>query len=778
MNKKESPIKRPGTLRSHARGAQIVSRSALALAVALAGSSIALAQDADDEIVLDTIKVKDRTIDTNPYAEEGAPYKARISGDKRRVKELAETPATISVLTQTQIQDSGKTDLREVLAAQPGISLGTGENGNAFGDRYVIRGHEARSDVFVDGLRDPGMTTRESFAVEQIEVTKGPSATFAGRGSSGGAVNSITKQASTDYDFTKLQAGLGTDNYYRLTLDANQRLNDDLAVRANLLTADEDVPDREPADRRRQGVALSTAWQATSKLNLLADYYYLNAKDSPDLGTYIDRASGKPVKRIPVYLQNEDFLNSQVQAFTLRAGYQFNDSVRLENAMRYGTTKNRYVVTGARGTSRDATDPDAPGAATVSLSTHQSWQDVEYFVDQANLFIDTELAGMRNQFVVGLEYSELSVVNGNYNISNTGATNCVLPGRGSNPPAGGYCIQDASGAWVGGINQLLNRSIAKAGKKNDYDVDTFSVSVMDTIDLSDSWTLHLGLRADRFDYSNITADRGAPTFTTWEYSDTLWNGNVGLVYTLNEQGNVYLNYSTATNINGGESDVGANCGYGGLCGSVGIVKDSKPEELENIELGTKWDLFNNKLLLTAAVFQITKDKVMESQSGFDYDTNGFLNSGENRVEGVEISAAGNITDDLSVVFGAALMNAKVRDSYDPANIGKTLANFADKSAYLQLRYQLTDAFAMGAAATYSSDVYTGQPDSAANENLGVPSYTVYDLFASYQVNDDLSLRLNVNNVTDKDYYFTAYRSGSFTYIGDARSAQLTVSYSF
>ncbi|MDY0008022.1 MAG: TonB-dependent receptor, partial [Spongiibacteraceae bacterium] len=336
----------------------------------------------------------------------------------------------------------------------------------------------------------------------------------------------------------------------------------------------------------------------------------------------------------------------------------------------------------------------------------------------------------------------------------------------------------ASGAWVGGINQLLNRSIAKAGKKNDYDVDTFSVSVMDTIDLSDSWTLHLGLRADRFDYSNITADRGAPTFTTWEYSDTLWNGNVGLVYTLNEQGNVYLNYSTATNINGGESDVGANCGYGGLCGSVGIVKDSKPEELENIELGTKWDLFNNKLLLTAAVFQITKDKVMESQSGFDYDTNGFLNSGENRVEGVEISAAGNITDDLSVVFGAALMNAKVRDSYDPANIGKTLANFADKSAYLQLRYQLTDAFAMGAAATYSSDVYTGQPDSAANENLGVPSYTVYDLFASYQVNDDLSLRLNVNNVTDKDYYFTAYRSGSFTYIGDARSAQLTVSYSF
>src|SRR5690606_32320141 len=154
-----------------------------------------------------------------------------------------------------------------VLAAQPGITLGTGENGNAFGDRYVIRGHEARSDVFVDGLRDPGMTTRESFAVEQIEITKGPSSTFAGRGSTGGAVNSITKQASTEYNFNKVQVGVGTDEYRRITLDSNLRVNDDIAVRANVLHAYEEVPDRGPADRERNGIALSGAFQVTSKLN-------------------------------------------------------------------------------------------------------------------------------------------------------------------------------------------------------------------------------------------------------------------------------------------------------------------------------------------------------------------------------------------------------------------------------------------------------------------------------------------------------------------------------
>lgn len=129
------------------------------------------------------------------------------------------------MLTKAQIEDSGYTDLREILDAQPGITLGTGENGNAFGDRYIIRGQEARSDVFVDGLRDPGMSIRESFATEQIEISKGPNSSFAGRGTSGGAVNSVTKQASTDYSYTRLSTGFGTDKHTRLTLDTNQVVN-------------------------------------------------------------------------------------------------------------------------------------------------------------------------------------------------------------------------------------------------------------------------------------------------------------------------------------------------------------------------------------------------------------------------------------------------------------------------------------------------------------------------------------------------------------------------
>jgi len=391
-----SNYKKPRTLRAKTFSNNLP-KTALALSLGtIVASSGAFAQENEETFNLDTLSIEDRTSDTNPYAEDGAPYKAKVSGDSRRVKELAETPQTITVLTQTQIQESGAADLRDILDAQPGITLGTGENGNAFGDRYVIRGHEARSDVFVDGLRDPGMTTRESFAVEQVEITKGPSSTFAGRGSSGGAINSITKQASAEYNFNKVQAGLGTDDYRRITLDSNIKVNEDIAFRANLLHGFEGVPDRDENERERDGIALSGLWQASDDFKVIADYYYLDALDKVDLGSFINRDTGEVYADIPSYVQDEDFVETSASTATLRLQYNFNENVYLENATRYGTTDNGYVVTGAGGTTRDESDP-LGAVPTISLSTHQGWQEVEYVANQINLFVDSEL-GHRSMY--------------------------------------------------------------------------------------------------------------------------------------------------------------------------------------------------------------------------------------------------------------------------------------------------------------------------------------------------------------------------------------------
>lgn len=739
-----------------------------------------------DEPALATVLVEERAIDTNPYAEVGSPYKARISGDARHVKPLAETPQTISVLTQAQMEDSGRSDLREVLQAQPGITLGTGENGNAFGDRYIIRGYEARSDVFVDGLRDPGMSIRESFVTEQVEISKGPSSTFAGRGTVGGAVNSISKQASSEHDFTRLKAGFGTDEFRRIELDANHVIDDTTAVRFNLLQAYENVPEREPADRARDGYAASLLLKPLDKLEVIADIYHLEAKDKPDLGTYIRPNGGAPVADLRPYLQDQDFLTSDMDVATLRLKYEFTDKLRLTNALRQGSADNGYVTTGARGTVRGANDP-ASGVDTVTLSTHQGWQQVDYLANQLNLFVDTDLAGMKHQFIAGVEFTDHAVLNGVYtNLNNPALQNCITGTTATTNNA--YCIVDANGAYIGNINSVMGRSIKKGNWDSDWNVKTWSLSLMDTVELTDRLNLFAGVRMDDFDYSNTIQDTTTLARTPYTYGDTLFNWNAGVIFEINDFGNVYASYSTASEINGGESDLGANCGYGGVCtiaASATLVRNSKPEKTGNIELGTKWNLVDDKLLLTAAIFQVTKDDVMEGTAN-SYATTGTLNSGRNRVEGLEIGLTGNLTEKLSTQFGAATMKAEVLASAaDPASVGRTLSNFADDSVFLQLRYQMVPSFAFGATATYSSERYAGQPDSAAawdnargTYSYTVPDYTVYDLFANWDVNKQTSLRLNVGNVTNEDYYLAAYRSGAFTYIGDRRSAKLTLAYSF
>lgn len=716
--------------------------------------------------------------DPNPNGEVGVPYKAKTSGDQRHTRPLAELPQTITVITQDAINDSGMAELRAILDGQPGITVGTGENGNAFGDRYVIRGQEARSDVFVDGLRDPGMTTRESFAIEQLEISKGPNSSFAGRGTSGGAINAITKQATTDYNFATVSTGVGTDDHLRVTADANQVFNENIAVRANIVYGDEDVPDRGPAFRQRKGVALSGLYTNTENFDLHLDYYGLHADENPDLGSFLigTLPNRKPAKNVPVYAQEQDFLKSDVDTGTARFEYRFNPAVRLSNLTRYGTSDNGYVMTGARFSSTGANNPGGI-YTTATLSTHQGWQDVEYLANQTNLFFNPTIAGREHAFVFGLEYTDHSVLNGIYKVTNSGQ-NCST---GNSASLNAWCAIGSDGRAVPGINNIMNRQIVKGTWDTDWNVKTTSLSVLDTFDLNDDWTLFAGLRGDHFNFDLLTQNTNTLAQAHYDYDDTLINGQFGLTRKVGDGGIVYISAATASDINGGESDVGTSSGYGGTVIFDGQVAGADPEQSVNLELGTKWNVLNDKLLMTAALFQTTKSDVME---GADYSAVGTFNTGKNRVRGVELGLTGNITERLTGQVGVTVMDSEVLESATANNVGKVLSNFADNSASAQLKYQFSDNFYAGGAVRYESERFAGQPDTAAGYNSDgqytqpVPAYTVADLFASYRVNPNLETRLNIGNVTNEDYYLAAYRSGSFLYKGDARTYRLTVIYDF
>ncbi len=783
------PMGAPISLRTAAAGRPspaVRTGLAVGLSTAMLMPAAALAADESDKArTLAPVNVEAQAIEPNPNAEPGVPYKARYSGDERHTRPIAETTQNITVLTRPQIEESGFSDLREILDAQPGITLGTGENGNAFGDRYIIRGQEARSDVFVDGLRDPGMTIRESFATEQVEITKGPNSSFAGRGTSGGAINSITKQASTDFDYTRLSTGVGTDRHTRVTLDANKVFSEKAAVRLNALYGYEEVPGRGPADRERRGLALSGLFKPTDKLSVVVDYYGLRARDNPDLGGFLvgSLPNRRPASNPPLYAQEQDFLSSDVDTLTGRIRYLFSADTRLTNITRVGRSVNGYVATGARASTTAAA---GPGGAydTISLSTHQGWQEVDYIANQTNLFLDRSIGGKRHEIILGLEFTDHKVLNGIYDVSNSGS-NCLVGGRGGASP--GWCITDASGALLPGIGTIMNRQIDKGRWDVDWNVRTVSVSAMDTVDLSDRWTAFGGLRYDHFSFDTRTQNSAFET-TRYEYSDGLANGHLGLSYKIRPDAQVYASFATASDINGGESDLGTSCGYGGICvdPANGVtIASSKPETTRSFELGTKWNVLDGRLLATAALFQIDKSDVMEQAVGSDgYGSLGSLNTGRNRVRGLELGLVGQITDKLTAQAGVALMKSKVTRSANPDAVGRRLSNFADQSAFLQLKYQATEGFAFGANLRHESRKYAGQPDSAAGFNADgdysqpIPAYTVFNLFASYRFNRNLDARLNVGNVTDRDYYLAGYQSGSFLYKGDARNARLTLNYQF
>ncbi|MFI3244966.1 MAG: TonB-dependent receptor [Ferrimonas sp.] len=707
-------------------------------------------------------------------------YRFDKASDIRRTQSLFETPQMISVISQDQIQEAGNSDLKEVLISQAGITLGTGENGNAFGDRYIIRGHEARSDVFVDGLRDSGMSTRESFATERVEITKGPSGTFAGRGSSGGAVNSVTKVAATDYQIGRLDLGIGSDDYHRAVIDVNQPLNAWSAVRINALHADEQAPDRTGITRARQGAHASVLFTPNSRWNVIADGYYLNAEDVPDLGSYFDQNTQQPLAEVPVYAQQGDFLRSDVRTATLRSQYQWHEDLILSQATRVGRTENGYVLTGLRGTTRDISDPTAPEQSTLSLSSHQGWQEVAYWSTQWNLAGQHRLGGWQHHWVVGGEFTEESVDNGQYELAYGNPSNCIVAGRRG--ASAGYCILDGNGSPLSDINTLMGRTALVGAPDAQFRVKTASAYLLDNIELSPRWQLHVGVRADKYRYRNAVT-RNDET-TEYLYGDTLVNGHAGLLFRVTDNGNLYFNYGTANNINGGESDLGASCGYGGICGDSTQAAQAKPETVENLELGTKWRL-GSDLLLSAALFQITKSDVMESVGEDDYALLGSLNTGKNRVQGVELELMGQLTDRLSMQLSATAMAAEVLESIDPDTLGLTLSNFAERSLYAQLRYQASPRFAFGGDYSYQGKMYAGQPDGGAGfdadndrYSITVPSYEVFDLFAQYQHSPHLQLQLNVANLLDETYYLAAYRSGAFMYLGDARHVRFSLNYQF
>ncbi len=173
---------------------------------------------------------------------------------------LIDTPQSVNVVPAQVMSEQNTTTLRDALRNVAGISLAAGE-GSSQGDNLTIRGFTARNDIFLDGIRDFGSYYRDTFDQQEVQVLEGPSAVTFGRGTTGGAINEVSKTPQLER-FVQGNGTFGSDLTRRIALDINEplpQLGSGAAFRLNLMANDNNVAERDDAEYRRYGFAPSLA---------------------------------------------------------------------------------------------------------------------------------------------------------------------------------------------------------------------------------------------------------------------------------------------------------------------------------------------------------------------------------------------------------------------------------------------------------------------------------------------------------------------------------------
>ncbi|OEC38589.1 TonB-dependent receptor [Pseudomonas sp. 1D4] len=725
---------------------------------ALLASAIGLVSASASGLALaaDTNKLELGTVNVDGKAEK--TYKVTESASAKYTAPLLDTPQTVTVVPKEIIQEQQALSLRQVLSNVSGITFNAGEGGGGSGDSINIRGFSANSNIQIDGLRDSAQTSRtDTFNIEQVEVIKGPNSVFGGAGTTGGSINLISKQPM-GRAFTRIGAGLGTDNYHRLTLDTNQPLEDlgtDSAFRLNLMAHENDVPGRDQIDRERWGVAPSLRLGFSDATRLTLSAFHQTDDNLPDYGVpALDGKKLAGVDRNDYFgWKNLDKEEIEQNAFTANLEHDFNENLRLQNLTRYSRVDRDTVVSASHvnltGVPAGNYKPAGPQAYGRDATT-------ELWINQTNLRISADTAGLHHEIVTGAEISREEYALKTYN-HGLGTAAAPYPNTGfgvSNPP--GYWSGPVAKATTGYTENTL---------------DNKAVYVFDTIALNEQWDLNMGLRYDWFDGKRKTFSGAKAQTGSFSSNDKKLSSRAGLVYKPVENGRFYVAWGNSFNPS---AESIASSG-GGL---TALTENLDPEKNETWELGTKWELLAGRLELDGALFRVDKTNARETMADGSTQL-----AGKQRVQGVELGVTGHISERWDVFANYTFLDSETLKAADTAagiaREGQALGNTPPRSLNLWTTYELPAGWTLGYGARYVSERNVSSSTTAK-----LDAYWVHNAMLGYKVNENLDLQLNVNNLFDKDYVErvrqqngTNARSSAIEY-GDARSAILSATYSF
>jgi len=731
----------------------------------------------------ESIVVSGRAPGADPYADPLAPYKADRLSSAKFTEPVLNTAKTETVLTQEALEDKNATTLREVLRSTAGITLGSGEGGNAFGDRFFIRGFDARNDVFIDGVRDAGVSIRETFDDEQVEILRGPASSFAGRGTTGGAMNIVTKEAqNADFYHLGVEGGIG-DSTKRGTVDINKAISRVLDVRVNGLVQYADVAGRDYTTDNRWGLAGALAYHPTNNFKLTANYSHAYLWGLPDFGVPTNQVTREPVTESGVSRDtyygavNRDFTKSTQDIGTIDAEWKLNDHVTLDNKLRASHSLLNYIGTIPENPSASgATAPYSSNlnfySGYVQLNAQSRYEPVDVINDQPEARFIFNTGAIRHAAVLGGEFSNERLSIQGYSGLTSELTTGPVAFTSSGAPI--VSVVDPPHYFYGaGTIQL-------AGNPLRYKVKTKAAYLMDTANYKDFLILSAGIRYD--DYHINSANNTSSSSA----NDGITSYNASLLVKPVKIGSIYFAYATAADPVGSELDATSST-YGGLAATQVATQIFGPQKSRSYEIGTKWELIDRHLLITIAPFQTDVTNARETApNGLPGYTSGqIVPNAAYRVRGLDFEVAGKLTSKWSVMGGVVTMDPKVTKSIVPTNVGLQLANIAPQSFNLLTKYQLTRRLELGGQTVYASKIEGGSL-LAANGGIAfpgapnptfLPSYWRFDVFVEHRINSFVSLKVYGMNLTNKTYYDSLYQSAQpFVKVAPGRAVYLTLAF--
>lgn len=709
----------------------------------------------------------------------------RKASSPKLTQPLADTPQTIVVIPREVFTQQAQTSLRDALRNTSGITIQAGEGGSAPGDNIFIRGFGARNDVYIDGVRDPGVLNRDTFNIESVEVAKGPASTISGRGSTGGAINLVTRMADGT-DTADFRVTGGTAGYARATADVDTAFGETGGLRLDAVWTDAGVPGRDVARNRNQGIAPSLALGLGTPTRLHVNLSHLEQDNIPDYGLPATLPANMPPAQTVEDLDWSNFYGLKSRDHeTIRSDqasviveHDFEGGAQLRNTTRYGRNLRDTVVTPPRAASLEnggndpGFDPDVPQIRRTDTKYQDRVDRIA--ANQTNLTLGFDTGTVRHAVVAGLELSRED------SVSHAGADRCVPPnGAAPSPlacPGGRPPVTDI---YHPDPDAPYQPEIYRTGASGQATGDDVAVYAFDTLQLNDHWELSAGLRRERFDVDVTSiAEPVAPAptgvATDFHRSDDMTSWRAGVVYKPMEHASYYAAYGTSFNPSA-DGTQGLTLGEGSN-GTTGANSPTlAPEETRAFEVGGKWTLPDRDLFLTAALFRSEKTNA----KSVDAAGNTVL-GGDQRVDGIELGATGRVTQDWTVFGGYVYMHGTIEESSNPLEVDKQLQYVPRSSFNLWTTYQPSHRLTFGAGAQFTDGYFFNNTNIFPNPNLeAIQKRTRYWLFgamASYALNDRASLQLNVNNLTDTRYVERGY-TGHFT-PGPARSMLLSFDYRY